>query len=150
MPQRFDVSATSPEGMKTMLGLATFVRKGSDLEPGLLELVKIRISQINGCAYCLAMHLPKAIQLGETEERLHLLSVWRETALFTPRERAALAWTEAVALLAGGQVPDPVYEEARRHFSAAETTHLAFAAVEISGWNRLMIASRTPPRWGVA
>jgi len=148
--QRFDVTATSPEGMKAMRGLAAFVRRESGLEHSLLELIKIRISQINGCAFCIAMHVPEARNLGETDERLHLLTTWRETALFTPRERAALTWVEAVARLEGGEVPDSAYEEVRRHFTEPDITNLTFAAVEICGWNRLMIASRTPPQVGNA
>jgi len=150
VPQRFDLTASSPEGMQAMLGLAAFVKRGSHLEPSLLELIKIRISQINGCAFCLAMHVAEARSLGETDERLHLLTVWPETPLFTRRERAALAWVEAVARLRGGEVPDPVYAEVTGEFSEPEIAHLTFAAVEISGWNRLMIASRTPPRVSAA
>jgi AhpD family alkylhydroperoxidase len=150
MHQRFDVSVTSPGGMKAMLGLASFVKRESGLEHSLLELIKIRISQINGCAFCIAMHVPEARNLGETDDRIHLLPAWRETPLFTPRERAALTWAEAVARLENGEVPDGAYEEVRRHFTESEITNLTFAAVEISGWNRLMIASRTPPQMAKA
>jgi len=148
--QRFDVSNTSPRGMKAMRGLSAFVRRESGLENSFLKLIKIRISQINGCAYCIAMHLPETRTLGETDERLHLLTTWRESPLFTPRERAALTWVEAVARLEGGEVPDSAYEGVRRYFTESEITNLTFAAVEISGWNRLMIASRTPPQVGKA
>lgn len=143
--QRFDITTSSPDGYKAMLGLAAFVKR-CGLEPGLLELVKLRISQINGCAFCIAMHVPEARHAGVTDERIHLLNAWRETPLFSARERAALAWAEAVGRLEGGEVPEAAFEEARAHFSLEEIANLSFAAVEISGWNRLMIASRTPPQ----
>jgi AhpD family alkylhydroperoxidase len=145
MSQRFDVGQVSPEGMKAMLGLAAFVKQ-SGLERSLLELIKIRISQINGCAYCIAMHVPLARSLGVSDERMHLLSAWREAPIYSGRERAALAWVEALVLLKDGDVSEEAYEEARKHFSVGEIANLSFAVVEISGWNRLMIASRTPPQ----
>jgi AhpD family alkylhydroperoxidase len=143
MSQRFDVSAVAPEGYQAMFGLTADAKKAG-LGEVLVELVKIRVSQINGCAFCLAMHVALGRKLGLTDDRMHLLAVWREAPVFSERERAALAWSEAVALLPGGDVPDAVYEEARRHFSERELAGLAMAVVQIGGWNRLMIASRTP------
>ena len=113
----------------------------SGLEHSLMELVKIRTSQINGCAYCLDMHTKDARALGETEQRLYALSAWRETPFFTERERAALEWAEAVARVAADQVPDRVYDEVAPHFSEQELVALTFAAVAINAWNRLAITA---------
>src|SRR5918912_1690796 len=112
MTPRLDASKASPEAMKAMLALEAYVR-GCGLEPKLIELVKTRASQINGCAYCLDMHTRDARALGETEQRLYLLPAWRESPLYTERERAALAWTEALTLIAETHAPDDVYEAAR-------------------------------------
>jgi AhpD family alkylhydroperoxidase len=128
-----------------MLALETFVKKSSKLEPPLLELVRMRASQINGCAFCLDMHSKDARAAGESEQRLYTLNAWRETPFFTDRERAALEWTEAVTLVAGEHVPDAVYEEVRRHFSDEELVNLTLAVVTINGWNRLSIAFRAVP-----
>lgn len=144
MSQRFDVSEIAPEGYRAMLGLSAAIREAG-LDEALVELIKIRVSQINGCAFCLAMHVALGRKLGLTDERMHLLAVWREAPMFNARERAALAWSEAVALLSGGEVPDAVYADAKQYFSAKELAGLAFVVVQIGGWNRLMIASRTPP-----
>src|SRR5207237_2093778 len=114
----------------------------SDLEPLLLELVRMRASQINGCAYCLDMHSKDARALGETEQRLHGLDAWREAPYYTDRERAALEWVEALTLVREGHVPDEVYERARQQFSEQELVDLAILAVAINGWNRLAIAFR--------
>ncbi|HEX7127346.1 MAG TPA: carboxymuconolactone decarboxylase family protein [Thermodesulfobacteriota bacterium] len=119
--------------------------EASGLEHRLLELVKIRASQMNGCAYCIDMHTKDARAQGETEQRIYALDAWRETPFFTDRERAALAWTEAVTNLADGHVPDEVYEEARRHFNEPELVALTFAVVAINGWNRLSIPFRKVP-----
>ncbi len=129
--------------VQAMLGLAGPVRR-SGLEPALLELVKIRASQINGCGYCLDMHTKDARAHGETEQRLYLLSAWREANCYTDRERAALAWTEAVTRLEHQDVPDPVYEQARAQFTEEELVALTLAIVQINGWNRLSIAFRRP------
>jgi AhpD family alkylhydroperoxidase len=145
MKQRFDLSAVSPDGYKAMFGLHKYVH-ASGLDQALLELVKIRVSQINSCAFCVAMHIPLARKAGLTDDRLHMLAVWREAPVFTSRERAALAWAESLALLPNGEVPDADYDEALRHFTAKEIADLSFAVVEIGAWNRLMIASRTPPQ----
>jgi AhpD family alkylhydroperoxidase len=116
--------------------------KGSGLEPSLFELIKTRASQINGCAYCLHMHTRDARAKGESEERLYLLDAWRESPLYTDRERAALAWTEAVTLVSQTHVPDEVYEAARRHFSEEELVKLTVAVARINAWNRISISFR--------
>jgi AhpD family alkylhydroperoxidase len=108
-------------------------------------LMQIRASQINGCAFCVHMHLHDARKAGESQERLDLVAVWREAPVFTARERAALAWTEAVTLVAESRVPDDVYEAARAEFSEQELVDLTMAVVAINGWNRLMAAFRIPP-----
>jgi AhpD family alkylhydroperoxidase len=105
----------------------------------------MRASQINGCAFCLHMHSTDAVKAGERPERLHVLPAWREVDLYTPRERAALAWTEALTQIADNDVPDALYEEARRHFSEKELVDLSYAIVTINGWNRLMKGFRVPP-----
>jgi AhpD family alkylhydroperoxidase len=115
------------------------------LEHSLLELVKTRASQINGCAYCLDMHTIDARAAGESEQRLYLLSAWREAPFYSDRERAALAWTEAVTLVGDSHVPDDVYEEARRHFHEEELVNLTWAIVVINGWNRMAVAFRAQP-----
>lgn len=144
MRARLDANLLAPEGRRAMVGLQAYVTQ-SGLKPALLELVKIRASQINGCASCLAMHARDARAQGEREERLHLLPAWREAPCYTARERAALAWTEAVTLIADGHVPDAVYEVARREFGEKELVDLTYAVVAINGWNRLAIAFRRPP-----
>ena len=127
-----------------MLGLEKYVGS-SRLESTLLNLVKTRASQINGCAWCLDMHTKDARAEGETEQRLYALPAWRETPFYTPRERAALAWTEAVTLVSEGHVPDDVYEETRKNFTEKELVDLTLAVVAINGWNRLNVAFRTVP-----
>ena len=144
MKPRLDAMKTAPEGYKAMLGLQAYVN-GSGLEHSLLELVKIRASQLNGCAFCLAMHTRDARKAGESDERMHLLAAWREAGVFSARECAALAWTEAVTLVADGHVPDEVYEQARGVFDERELVDLTFAIVAINGWNRLSVAFRRPP-----
>ena len=119
--------------------------KQSGLETKLLELVKMRASQINGCAYCLDMHSKDARAEGETEQRLYGLSAWREAPYYTDRERAALEWTEAITLISRDQVPDEVYERTRKHFSEDELVNLTLAAVMINNWNRLAISFRAAP-----
>ena len=144
MQQRINYKEIAPDGYKTMAGLEQYARR-SGLESSLLELVKTRASQINGCAFCLDMHTKDARAAGETEQRLYTLSAWHETPFFTDRERAALAWTEAVTKVADTHVPDEVYELARKHFSEKELVDLTLAIVAINGWNRLAIAFRTVP-----
>jgi AhpD family alkylhydroperoxidase len=142
--ERISYHAVAPGAMAAMRQLQRYVDE-STLEPMLLKLVKTRASQINGCAYCVDMHTKDARAEGETEQRLYALSVWREAPFFTARERAALAWTEAVTLLSQGPVPDEIYDEARRHFSDRELVDLTMAIVTINGWNRLSVAFRTVP-----
>ncbi len=140
-PPRFDFSSASPDANRAMLGLERALAQ-SGLEGSLLELVKMRASQINGCAYCLDMHSKDARAAGETEQRLYLLDAWREAPFYSARERAALAWTEALTLVHEGHVPDEVYDEARRQFSEQELVSLSLAVVAINGWNRLSIGFR--------
>src|ERR687888_298379 len=116
MTRRIDFENATPGAMKTMLALEHYVRT-SGLEPRLVELVRLRASYLNGCAYCVDMHTKDARAAGETEQRLYALSAWRETPFYSERERAALEWTEALTRLADGPVPDALYEELRRHFS---------------------------------
>ncbi len=144
MSERIDYSKVTPEGYRAMSGLERYVR-GSGLEPSLLELVKLRASQINGCAYCIDMHWKDARARGESEQRLYGLMAWRESPYYTERERAALAWTEAVTLIADSHVPDELYEEVRQSFTETELVNLTFALVAINGWNRLAISFRTEP-----
>jgi AhpD family alkylhydroperoxidase len=117
----------------------------SGLERSLLELVRLRVSQINGCAYCVDMHTKDARAIGETEQRLYCLSVWRETSFYSPRERAALEWTEALTLISETHVPDEVYNAARPHFTDKELADLTLAVVLINGWNRFAIGFRDEP-----
>ncbi len=144
MTERLAYGKVSAHAMQAMYGLEHYVR-GTGLEKTLLELVKMRASQINGCAYCLDMHTKDARARGEAEQRLYALSAWAETPFYSERERAALAWTEAVTNIAAGHVPDPVYEAARRQFSEKELVDLTLAIVAINGWNRLAIAFRAVP-----
>jgi AhpD family alkylhydroperoxidase len=141
---RIAYDKAAPEGVKAMGTLENYVRH-CGLEPSLLELVKFRASQINGCAYCIDMHTKDARAHGETEQRLYTLSAWRETPFFTDRERAALAWTEAVTKVPHSHVPDEVYEQARQRFSEKELADLTLAIVAINGWNRLAISFRKVP-----
>lgn len=145
MKSRMEAQKAAPAAYQAMMGLEMFVRKQSKLEPALLELVKMRASQINGCAFCLDMHSKDARSEGETEQRLYTLSAWEETPFFTDRERAALAWTEAVTLITEGHVPDAVYEEARKSFTEEELVNLTLAVVTINGWNRIAISFRAVP-----
>ena len=144
MSARLNYGAVAAGAQKAMLGLETYVRN-SGLEKSLYELVKLRASYINGCAYCVDMHTKDARALGETEQRLYALPVWRETPFFTPRERAALAWCETVTLLAETGVPDEEYEAVRKHFTEEELVNLTMAIVVINGWNRLAVPFRTEP-----
>jgi AhpD family alkylhydroperoxidase len=139
-----DYMKAAPEGYKAMSALESYVRL-SGLEHPLLELVKIRASQINGCAFCLDMHTKDARVGGETEQRLYALPAWRETPFFTDRERAALTWTEAVTRVADTHVPDDVFELVREQFTEKELADLTLAIVTINGWNRLAVAFRKVP-----
>jgi len=142
MQSRLDYFAASPESMQAMLALENHVR-GCGLEPSLIELVKTRASQINGCAYCVHMHTRDARAAGESEERLYLLPVWRESPLYSARERAALAWTEALTLIAETRAPDEDYAELRRHFSEEEAVKLTLLIGAINIWNRFAVGFRS-------
>jgi AhpD family alkylhydroperoxidase len=144
MESRLDYQNILPEGMKRILALERF-SANSGLEPSLLELVRLRASQINGCAYCIDMHSKDARTRGETEQRLYGLNAWRETPYYTDRERAALALTEAVTLIADTNVPDDVYEQAKQRFNEEELAKLVTAIVMINVWNRLSITFRAVP-----
>jgi AhpD family alkylhydroperoxidase len=144
MEPRIRYSEQAPDAVKGMLELEKYVH-GSGLERSLYELVKTRASQINGCAYCLDMHTKDARKEGETEQRLYALSAWRETSFYTDRERAALAWTEALTLISENDVPDSLYEATRNHFDEKEIIALTMAIIAINGWNRLAISFRTVP-----
>jgi len=145
MQTRISFSPAKFEGIyKAMVGLSAVVR-ASGIEKPLLELVKMRVSQINGCGYCLDMHSKDARAAGETEQRLYLLQVWRETSLYTERERAALAWAEAVTRLTDQHVPDAVYTQVAAVFDEAEIAALTLAIVEINGWNRICISFNAVP-----
>lgn len=143
MQQRIDYKQAAPGALTAMLGLETYVRE-SGLEHSLLELVKTRVSQINGCAHCLDMHSRDARRAGESEQRLHVLAAWRETNLYTPRERAALALAEAVTQLSTHEVTDQIYAEARIHFDEKACVDLILAIIAINGWNRLAVTLRMP------
>jgi AhpD family alkylhydroperoxidase len=144
MKARIDLMHVTPGIMQAMLGLERQVRQAG-FDQTLLNLVRMRASQINGCAYCLDMHSKDARAIGETEQRLYGLDAWRETPYYSARERAALEWTEALTLVTATHVPDEVYERVRAQFSEDELVHLSLAIVAINGWNRLNVAARTVP-----
>jgi AhpD family alkylhydroperoxidase len=142
MKPRIDLMHVNPGVVRAMLGLEQQVRQAG-FDQKLLNLVRMRASQINGCAYCLDMHSKDTRANGETEQRLYGLDAWREAPYYSARERAALEWTEALTLVAETRVPDEVYERVRQQFSEDELVHLSLAIVAINGWNRLNIAART-------
>ena len=144
MNQRLDFYKASPEAIKAMLALEQRIGK-SGLEKSLIELVRLRTSQINGCAYCVDLHSADARKAGENERRLATLSVWRETPFFTDRERAALAWTESLTLIAANHVPDNVWQAVQPHFSEEELADLTLLVIAINGWNRFAISFRKLP-----
>lgn len=144
MKARLNYTQVAPDALKAMHELEKYVH-ASGLERSLYELVKIRASQINGCAYCIDMHTKDARKAGETEQRLYALSAWRETPFYSQRERAALAWTESLTLISENDVPDSIYEFVREHFDEKEIVALTMAIVAINGWNRLAIGFRTVP-----
>src|SRR5262245_35394874 len=145
MTSRIDLTKPAAAGaLQAMFGLERFIRQ-TKFETGLLDLMRMRASQINGCAYCLDMHSKDARANGESEQRLYGLSAWRETPYYTERERAALAWTEALTLIADNHVPDDLYEQARKQFSERELANLTLAVITINGWNRLAISCRSEP-----
>jgi AhpD family alkylhydroperoxidase len=144
MAERINYAKAFPEGVHAVLNLEKVIR-ASGLEPTLLELVKIRASQLNGCAYCIDMHTKDARAGGETEQRIYALSAWRETPYFTPRERAALMWTEALTNIQQGHASDAVYEEVREEFDEADLVKLTLAITQINTWNRIAIGFRAEP-----
>jgi AhpD family alkylhydroperoxidase len=141
MKPRMNYYQAAPDTIKALVALEAQIQ-ASSLEKSLIELVKTRASQINGCAYCINMHTQDARKQGETEQRLYLLNAWHESPLYTDRERAALAWTEALTLIAETHAPDDLYENVRAHFSESETVNLTMLIGAINAWNRLAIAFR--------
>ena len=144
MTPRLDASKVSPDAYRAIMGLELYVRH-SGLEPSLVELIKLRASYMNGCAYCVDMHSKDARVAGETEQRIYAVPVWRETPFYSDRERAALAFTEAVTAIGEAGVPDDVYDEAKRFFSQDELVKLTMAIVTINAWNRVAITFLAEP-----
>ena len=144
MSQRLNAFAQSPELFKKFVEFSMLAKAGA-IEESILTLVDIRASQINGCAFCLDMHIKQAKIAGERELRLHHVAIWRESPLFSPRERAALEWTEALTTLPPHGVPDAIYDAVRAQFTESELSDLTFRVVAINGWNRLNVAFRTVP-----
>jgi AhpD family alkylhydroperoxidase len=144
MEPRIDARRYAQEAQKAMYALENYLAQ-SGLEHGLIHLMKMRASQINGCAYCIDMHSKDARAFGETEQRLYELDAWRETPFYTDKERAALAWTEAITLVSETHVPDSVYEEVRTYFNEKEIVDLTLVVTTINAWNRLAIALRAVP-----
>jgi AhpD family alkylhydroperoxidase len=142
MKARLNPFQAAPEEMKALTALENAIQ-ASGLEPSLIHLVKTRASQINGCAYCIHMHTRDARAHGESEERLYLLDAWRESPLYSDRERAALEWTEAVTLVSQTHVPDAVYDEVTRHFAEGELVKLTLLIATINAWNRIAISFRS-------
>ncbi len=142
--ERFDYMKVSPGAYRAMAGLEHYLHE-SGLEEPLLHLIKLRASQINGCAYCLDMHWKDLKSIGEQDQRLYELSAWEECPFYTDRERAALAWTEAVTRVAESRVPDALYDDVRKHFSEKEVADLTVAIATINAWNRLAISVRAVP-----
>lgn len=142
MKSRLNYSEVSPGALKAMMGLEKYVHQ-SDLESSLVELVKMRASQLNECAYCIDMHSKDARKAGETEQRLYALSAWSETPFFSERERAALEWTEALTKLSSTHVSDELYDSVKKHFSDEEMVVLTMSIVAINGWNRLGVGFRS-------
>ena len=151
MTTRLNPYAAAPQGVQKMIELEEIL-KNSGIEYSLYELVKMRASQINGCAFCLHMHSKDARAAGETEERLHLLVAWRESSLYTPRERAALAWTESLTNLAQTGAPDADYDGLKEHFSEVEIANLTLLIGLINSWNRMAVGLRSqhPKTWSAA
>jgi AhpD family alkylhydroperoxidase len=142
MKSRIDLQKADPEALKAVLQVSAYIHNHSGLEASLLNLVFLRASQINGCAWCIDMHTKDARASGETEQRLYLLNAWREAPFYSEREQAALAWTEAVTLVAKDHVPDEVYEIAKRQFNEKELMNLTLAITQINVWNRFNVAFR--------
>jgi AhpD family alkylhydroperoxidase len=144
MKPRLNSYAVAPGATKAMLGLEEYLH-GCGLEEKLIDLVKLRVSQVNGCAYCIDMHWKDLRALGETEQRLYGLDAWEESPYYSERERAALEWAEAVTYITQGHVPDEVFERVRQHFNEKELADLTLAVTTINAWNRLSIAFRVTP-----
>jgi AhpD family alkylhydroperoxidase len=144
MKSRYDYTQAAPGAYKAMLGLEQYLHE-CGLEESLIHLIKLRASQINGCAFCLDMHWKDLRAIGESEQRLYSLDAWRECPYYSDRERAALEWTEAVTLITNGHVPDSIYERVRPFFSEKELSDLTLAVATINAWNRLAISARTVP-----
>ena len=145
MKARLDYAKAAPDAYQAVVNLNRYVVQQSCLPPLLIDLIKLRASQINGCAYCVDMHSKEARAHGASQQWLDLISVWRESPIFTDAERAVLGWTEALTLITQGHVPDAVYEEVRKQFNEKELTDLSLAITTINAWNRLSIAARTTP-----
>jgi AhpD family alkylhydroperoxidase len=143
MEQRLDYSKAAPDGVGVLRQLERYLKKAG-LEPDLVELVKLRASQINGCAYCIDMHTKDARSHGESEQRLYGVTAWREMPFYSERERAALDWTESVTRISEGQVPEEIYHRVKQHFTEEELVDLTLAVIAINSWNRLAISFRTP------
>lgn len=143
MEERIKLSKADPKAYEAMLGLEKYLAE-SGLDKKLYELIKTRASQINGCAYCINMHVRDAMKIGETAQRLFLLDAWQETELYTEKERAVLALTEAMTLITEGHVPDEIYQEASAHLTDQELAAVVMAVVAINGWNRIAITTRSP------
>lgn len=144
MSSRIDYYKLAPEAISAMMGLENYVNK-CGLEKPLLDLVKLRASQINGCAYCVDLHCAEARKAGESERRLYAVAVWRESPLFSDRERAAFAWAEAVTVLSESRVPDDIYQDILKYFNEKETIDLTMAIITINSWNRLAVSFRLQP-----
>ncbi|MGB4204876.1 MAG: carboxymuconolactone decarboxylase family protein [Bacteroidales bacterium] len=143
MKRRMNLAEVAPDAMEAMIGLEKYLAQ-SGLDKKLYELIKTRASQINGCAYCINMHVRDAMKLGETAQRLFLLDAWRETDLYTEKERAVLALTEAMTMITNGHVPDEIYDEAAAHLTEKELAAVIMTVVTINGWNRISITTRSP------
>lgn len=143
MDQRLDYQTVDPAAYRAVLGLENHLHKGSGLEPRLIHLLKLRASQINGCAYCVDMHTKEARKDGLSEQWIALVCVWHDALVFEPRERALLAWTEALTLLPDAGAPDDLYQDMLAHFSEKETVNLTLAIATINVWNRLSVGFRT-------
>ncbi len=143
MEERLNLSKVAPEAFEAMIGIEKYLAK-SGLDKKLFELIKTRASQLNGCAYCINMHTRDALKIGETEQRLFLLNAWRETDLYTEKERAVLALTESMTLIANDHVPDHIYNEAAAHLTDQEMAAVIMAVVAINGWNRIEVTTRAP------
>ncbi len=144
MSPRINFAKASPDATKAVAALDRYVVKESGLEPAIIHLIKLRASIINGCAYCVDMHVKESRHDGLSEQWINLMSVWRESTVYTPKERALLGWVDAVTLIAKTQAPDEAYDELRKHFSEDESVKITTAIGAINVWNRLAVAFRVP------